>query len=64
MRMVTVMCQFQLLVVSATLAGGNCRFQWVVTVVSDQQGNAVIKCIFQNNFSNSLHDREVDDAAS
>ena len=37
MRMVTVMCQFQLLMVTATSVGGNCRFQWVVTVASYQQ---------------------------
>ena len=42
MRMVTVMCQYQLLLVTATLVGGNCRFQWVVTVASNWQENAII----------------------
>ena len=45
MRMVTVMCQFQLLLVTATSVGGNCRFQWVVTVAFDQQANVIMTCI-------------------
>ena len=65
MRMVTVMCQFQLLLVTATSVGGNCLFQWVVTVPSDQQENVIMKCIYSyKNFSNSLYDREVDNDAS
>ena len=45
--MVTVMCQFQLLLATATSVGGNCRFQWVVTVASDhQQENSIMKCIY------------------
>ena len=62
--MVTVMCQFQLLLVTAASVGGNCRFQWVVTVASYQQTKFYYKMYILKNFSNNLHDREVDNYAS